>query len=369
MDIICRLACFMHLAPAFGAHFRVSVSQTLLRVDQEQSSPVRRRRSNVYGQDSSRNVTTNSTTRMQPHPSLGVVRLDYFYDPVPGDIDHPDSYDYDVYFRVVPGMTFEMAKSGKMTPVVQQRFFEAIDWLDKEKGVSGITADCGFMMWFQPLARQRSTKPIFMSSLVQLPAVTGAYAEHEKIAIVTASRSSIMPMRHLIHDETGVDPDDQRYIFVGAEDVPHFGEEVALGKPVDVEKATPGVVDLALQVKAKFPSLRAFLLECTEMPPYSDAIRRATGLPVYDAITAADMFMSGMQDNERFGRNDWQEPWDGEQADYKYGEEVPEDQRDMIVNRRKVFNAMRRGMNLMFQNGTFPQNALPTRSQGLSHST
>ena len=38
-------------------------------------------------------------------------------------------------------------------------------------------------------------------------------------------------------------------------------------------------------MKKEHPTLRAFLLECSEMPPYADAIRAATGLPVYDAIT------------------------------------------------------------------------------------
>ena len=33
------------------------------------------------------------------------------------------------------------------------------------------------------------------------------------------------------------------------------------------------------------------LLECTELPPYADALRYSTGLPVYDAITCADMFV------------------------------------------------------------------------------
>ena len=30
-----------------------------------------------------------------------------------GDIDHPGSYDYDVFYRVVPGLTFAMCQSGK----------------------------------------------------------------------------------------------------------------------------------------------------------------------------------------------------------------------------------------------------------------
>ena len=44
---------------------------------------------------------------------LGVIRLDYHYPPIPGDVDCPDSFSYDVVYRTVPGLTFEMAQSGR----------------------------------------------------------------------------------------------------------------------------------------------------------------------------------------------------------------------------------------------------------------
>ena len=85
---------------------------------------------------------------MKDHVSLGVIRLDYNYPAAPGDIDHPASFPYDVFYRCVPGLTFAMCQSGKMTEDVEKEFIEAIHWLDKEKGVCGFTGDCGFMMFF-----------------------------------------------------------------------------------------------------------------------------------------------------------------------------------------------------------------------------
>ena len=41
-----------------------------------------------------------------------------------------------------------MCQSGKLTPEITEKFKEAVDFLEK-KGVSGITGDCGFYMWFQ----------------------------------------------------------------------------------------------------------------------------------------------------------------------------------------------------------------------------
>ena len=139
------------------------------------------------------------------HASLGVIRLDYDYPAAPGDIDCPESYAYDVYYKVVPGFTFEMCQSGKMTPEVEAEFKEAVRYLAEDKGVSGITGDCGFMMWFQTLARTITHKPVFMSALAQLPAVTCAYAAHEEIIIMTANGEPLKPMNDLIRDECGID--------------------------------------------------------------------------------------------------------------------------------------------------------------------
>jgi len=59
-----------------------------------------------------------------------------------------------------------------MTPRVEKNFRKAINWLVEVKNVSGISGDCGFMMYFQQLARSLTNKPIFMSALAQMPSIT-----------------------------------------------------------------------------------------------------------------------------------------------------------------------------------------------------
>ena len=60
-------------------------------------------------------AAANANTALNPHErpktaplqqvSLGIIRLDYDYPPTPGDIDDKRTFDYDVYYRVVPGFT------------------------------------------------------------------------------------------------------------------------------------------------------------------------------------------------------------------------------------------------------------------------
>ena len=194
------------------------------------------------------------------YPSLGIIRLDYNYPPANGDIDCPNSFSYDVYYKVIPGLTYEMCQSGTMTNEVEMDFIKSIQWLVEEKNVSGITGDCGFMMYYQSLARKITHKPVFMSSLVQLPAVTSAYNSKEQVIIMTGNKTSFLPMRDLIKDECRVDTYDKRYHIVGCEDVPGF-EAVALGKRVDVKKVEPGIVKKAVDSLKQFPESRVFLLE------------------------------------------------------------------------------------------------------------
>ena len=199
------------------------------------------------------------------------------------------------------------------------------------KKVKGITGDCGFMMNFQSLARNSTKIAIFMSSLCQRPAVTCSYTGKGQIIIMTANGKSLEPMRDLLRDEGGVDTEDKRYNIVGCEDVPHIGQAVANGKKVD--DATPWIVGKAVHALLKYPQSRAFLLECTELPPYSDAIRFYTGLPVYDSITACHFFNSGHKDNPKFGLKGWQDAWDGKQEEYHYGDNLTKTEKGELVNK------------------------------------
>jgi len=148
-----------------------------------------------------------------------------------------------------------------------------------------------------------------MSALAQLPGITCCFNHTEQIIIMTANGSTLEPMKDLIRDECGVDTQQARYHIIGCEDVAGF-EAVALGEKVDVEKVMPGVVAKCQAALVEFPQARAILMECTELPPYSDAVRHATGLPVFDAISNCQFFMSGALDNKLFGKQNWQEDWD-----------------------------------------------------------
>lgn len=234
--------------------------------------------------------------------------MDWHYHPLAGDVGSTDSFEYPVFYRAVPGLTFEVCQSGVMTPEIKEHFKEAIRYLDQDKQVSVITSDCGFFMWFQKEARQYTAKP----------AIHAALGTDGKIAIFSANSESLQPMHDTVAREMGVDWNADCYVLVGCQDVEGF-EAVATGEPVDLGKVTPGIVKKAVEV-TKTKNIHAILMECTQLPPFSDDVRAATGLPVYDAIVCADFFVRGFVDNPRFGLNGWHQRWDGKQETYKLGD-------------------------------------------------
>ena len=273
---------------------------------------------------------------MAKAPSLGVVRLDYDYEPQPGDMAHPSSFAYPVYYRRVPGLTFEMCQSGVLTASVRSEFVKAVTSL-QECGVQCVSGDCGFMVFFQDLARRCCTLPICMSSLSQLPAVTNAFAKTEQVAIFTASARSLEPMRSRLRDECGVDPcEGTRFVIVGCAELPGF-EGLAEGHKVDAARATRAIVAKAQQVLATYPQVRAFVFECTELPPFSDAVRHSTKLPVFDAITACDFFMSSRCDNRRFGLNGWQRDWEAARSE---SDQYSQRHREQLLRQEMLSNMM-----------------------------
>ena len=74
----------------------------------------------------------------------------------------------------------------------------------------------------------------------------------------------------------------------------HLDADIAYRIPIE-----PHMVALVQTTVAQQPKIRAVLLECTELPPYADAIRKATKLPVLDVqrrvrVLAASEHIAGL---------------------------------------------------------------------------
>merc|ERR1712224_795363 len=168
--------------------------------------------------------------------------------------------------------------------------------------------------------------------MVQCPIIAAAFDPKDRILVLTANGNTLKPQKEVLMNSCGFDVNEDRFLIVGCQNVPGF-EAVANGDEVDHVKVQPGIVKLVKDTLKRNPDINCILSECTELPPYSDALRAATDLAVFDAITAADFYINAYKDNPRFGINDWQEEWDGEHEAYSFGQNLIEADRKELVNK------------------------------------
>merc|ERR1719329_1339443 len=176
--------------------------------------------------EQNKNVQVGKKANAKKNPGLGIVRLDYNYPPGAGDIDSAASFGYDVFYRVVPGLTFEMAQAGKFTPEVERNFAEAIKYLEARK-VNAITGDCGFMMAFQIVARKIATAPVFMSSMVQCPVIGAAFDPRDIVLVLTANDRTLKPQKDVLMNSCGFDVNEDRFLIVGCQTVPGHSQKTS----------------------------------------------------------------------------------------------------------------------------------------------
>src|SRR5262249_39180539 len=131
--------------------------------------------------------------------------------------------------------------------------------------------------------------PVATSSLLQVAWLAPMLPAGRKVGIVTIDATSL-DARHFEGvgappnlPVEGVEPDGELATRI-------LGDHTTL----DMAAAEHEVVAAAKRLIAKHENVGAIVLECTNMPPYAPAVRRATGLAVFDVLTMLDWFWRGL---------------------------------------------------------------------------
>ena len=204
-------------------------------------------------------------------PFLGVLMLQTRFPRLPGDVGHPASFSMPVHHRVVPGASAQrVVREGD--PSLLEPFVAAARALVDE-GAAAITTSCGFLVTFQAALEAALPVPVWTSSLLALPGL-------ERPGVLTVDAASLGPANLRA---AGADPDTP------VEGLPaggHLQRTLLDDLPVlDPVEAEAEVLASAGRLLHRHPGLRSLVLECTNLPPHADALRRSTGLPVHHLMT------------------------------------------------------------------------------------
>jgi hypothetical protein len=203
--------------------------------------------------------------------TLGVLMLDTRFPRGVGDIGNPATFAFPVRYKTVQGASPQRVVRER-DPALLQPFVDAGLALVAE-GASAITTSCGFLVLFQRELQAALPVPVWTSSLLLL-------ADLRRAGVVTVDAASL-GADHL--RAAGVDAEMPiEGITAGSA----FQRTLLHDLPtLDTHDALLQVVGAAQRLLARHPSLTDIVLECTNMPPYADAVRRATGLRVHDITT------------------------------------------------------------------------------------
>lgn len=220
--------------------------------------------------------------------SVGILMLDMTAPLIPGNVGNANSYDFPVRFKVLKDMPSDWwCDSIGPDDSRCEIFVNAAKELEAE-GCKAITSGCGFFAIYQKRTAEALKIPVFTSPLLMVPMISKMLGGGEKVGIITAGGERLANGTFLA--EIGVDA-SVPHVIGGMENSEEFYNVhvVEKKKTVNPEKMEKEVVKVALDLVAKNPDVGAFVFECSDLPPFANAVARATGLPVFDFISMAHL--------------------------------------------------------------------------------
>jgi hypothetical protein len=198
---------------------------------------------------------------------------------LPGNSTNPKTFKFPVKYRRVKGANIHTILENPCQSALRAMIREAR--LVEEEGLRAITTSCGFNALFQSELADSVRVPVFTSSLMQIPLIQKMLKKVQTIGVITAKKSSLTE-RHL--KNVGIDDEILLHI-EGLESCTEWNKIfLAPEEDIDISMVEKDIVDIACSMK-KTSDIGAFVLECTDLPPFSDAIRKATDCPVFDFVT------------------------------------------------------------------------------------
>ncbi len=217
------------------------------------------------------------------------------FEQIVGNVANPITFDFPLIYKRVKGACYRTVVVEPNTQVLEA-MIRAAHELEQE-GVRAIATSCGFNAIFQRELANAVCVPVFASSLIQVPLVHQMLREDRTVGIITAD-SGCLTEKHL--EGAGI-PQATPVAIRGLEATQEFSKiRDDPDAVLDVSRFQEEVVGIAEALVREKPEVGAIVLDCTDLPPFAAAIRRATGLPVFDFVTLTNMIYESVA-GDRWG--------------------------------------------------------------------
>lgn len=212
---------------------------------------------------------------------VGIIVLDTRHPLLPGNVQHARSFVRPVFYEVVALKDPAVLMAGD--PSVEPLIIAAGERLLRN-GVGMIAGACGSFIYYQRAVTAALPVPVFLSVMLAAPLLLASLGPGRKIGVI-ASACSAINARSLA--ACGVTEPDRLKVI----ELKGSGEFDAILRQdlhFDPDRMCAEVVDLATTALREDPEIGLFLIQCSDIPPFAQAIRQATGLPCFDAVGLID---------------------------------------------------------------------------------
>lgn len=215
--------------------------------------------------------------------TVGVMMLETRFPRIYGDIANANTWPFPVQYRIVPGATPDKVVR-KDPRLLVDGFIAAAHDLVKH-GCDGLTTNCGFLALIQDQVAEAVPVPVVTSSLMQISMVDKTLPKGKRTGVITISKESLTEA----HLEAAGAPLDTP--IVGTDNGRAFTHGILDDQPsMDFAACRLDLLDAAKELVTTHNNIGAIVLECTNITPYANDIRKLTGLPVYSIYTLVRWF-------------------------------------------------------------------------------
>jgi hypothetical protein len=215
----------------------------------------------------------------------GLVQLEK----LPGNSTNPETFEFPVRYSRVKGANIQTILENPCPKTLQTMIREARKM--EEEGVKAITTSCGFNAVFQRELADCVNIPVFTSSLMQIPLIGNMLKKQQVVGVITAKKAALS-IQHF--ENAGVNKQVPIQI-QGLEDCPEWNKIFSSpDEDIDISTVKNDVISKARSMM-EISNIGAFVLECTDLPPFANTIRQATGRPVFDFVTLTNFVYQGIK--------------------------------------------------------------------------
>ncbi|MQW42427.1 hypothetical protein GHK68_08770 [Sinorhizobium meliloti] len=212
---------------------------------------------------------------------LGILELDEglsecaALSPREGSLLNPATFGLPIITEIVEGALAERVIRGDAS--LEHACVNAAHRL-VQRGASVVVGDCGFLIRHQDAISAAVDVPVITSGLLLIPTLLRQLAPTKKLAVLTADA------RHLGEELLGENARDRERLIIGGIEGGIYMRNT-LAHPLvqtDLDQIEHEVGECIGQLRSQHPEIAMLLFECTGFPVVSKALRRKTGLPIYD---------------------------------------------------------------------------------------